>query len=166
MKPTAASVISPAPARSPWSERATAGVVVAMVDAPLLPFGCCSRWQYPPGACARAGEYPSPAAGNPPPPCGVCGQGPRTSDAGRTVAGTEDFDRFYAAAFARLVGQLALVTGDRHEAEDVVQEAMARAAPRWARLRAYDAPEAWVRRVAFNLAVSGRRRARRRLNAL
>jgi RNA polymerase sigma-70 factor, ECF subfamily len=82
------------------------------------------------------------------------------------VEGTEDFDSFYAATFARLVGQLAVVTGDRHEAEDVVQEAMARAASRWARLRAYDVPEAWVRRVAFNLAVSGHRRARRRLAAL
>jgi RNA polymerase sigma-70 factor (ECF subfamily) len=43
---------------------------------------------------------------------------------------------------------------------------MARAAPRWGRLRAYDWPEAWVRRVAFNLAVSGHRRARRRREAL
>jgi RNA polymerase sigma-70 factor, ECF subfamily len=82
------------------------------------------------------------------------------------VEATEDFDGFYAAVFARLVGQLALVTGDPHEAEDVVQEAMARAASRWPRLRAYDVPEAWVRRVAFNLAVSGHRRARRRLAAL
>jgi RNA polymerase sigma-70 factor, ECF subfamily len=81
------------------------------------------------------------------------------------VEGTEDFDSFYAAVFARLVGQLAVVTGDRHEAEDVVQEAMARAASRWPRLRSYEAPEAWVRRVAFNLAVSGHRRARRRLAA-
>jgi RNA polymerase sigma-70 factor, ECF subfamily len=82
------------------------------------------------------------------------------------VEETEDFDSFYAAVFARLVGQLAVVTGDPHEAEDVVQEAMARAASRWARLRVYDAPEAWVRRVAFNLAVSGQRRARRRLVTL
>lgn len=79
---------------------------------------------------------------------------------------SEDFDGFYTAVFARLVGQLALVTGDLYEAEDVVQEAMARAASRWARLRAYHAPEAWVRRVAFNLAVSGHRRTRRRLAAL
>ena len=50
------------------------------------------------------------------------------------MEGTEDFDSFYGAVFARLVGQLAVVTGDRHEAEDVVQEAMARAASRWARL--------------------------------
>jgi RNA polymerase sigma-70 factor (ECF subfamily) len=82
------------------------------------------------------------------------------------VDASEDFDGFYAAVFARLVGQLALVTGDPHEAEDVVQEAMARAASRWPRLRAYHAPEAWVRRVAFNLAVSGHRRTRRRLAAL
>src|SRR6266508_2930528 len=47
----------------------------------------------------------------------------------------EEFDGFYAAVFARLVGQLALVTGDLHEAEEVVQEALARAVPRWARRR-------------------------------
>ena len=78
----------------------------------------------------------------------------------------EEFDGFYAAVFARLVGQLALVTGDLHEAEEVVQEALARAVPRWSRLRAYDVPEAWVRRVALNLAVSHHRQARRRLAAL
>ena len=82
------------------------------------------------------------------------------------MEGTGDFDSFYAATFTRLVGQLAVVTGDRYEAEDVVQEAMARAASRWPRLRSYQAPEAWVRRVAFNLADSGHRRARRRLAAL
>ena len=82
------------------------------------------------------------------------------------MEGTEDFDSFYAAAFARLVGQLAVVTGDQQEAEDVVQEAMARAASRWPRLRSYETPEAWVRRVALNLAVSSHRRARRRLAAL
>ena len=85
------------------------------------------------------------------------------------MAATDDFDSFYTAAFPRLAGQLALVTGDLHEAEDLVQEAMARAAPRWGRLRAYDSPEAWVRRVAFNLAVSGHcwacRRRRCRLGA-
>jgi hypothetical protein len=38
------------------------------------------------------------------------------------------------------------------DAEDLVQEAMARASARWGRLRDYDVPEAWVRRVAMNLA--------------
>ena len=78
----------------------------------------------------------------------------------------DDFTSFHAAVFARLVGQVSLVTGDRHEAEDVVQEALARASVRWSRLRRYDAPEAWVRRVALNLAANNARHRRRRLAAL
>jgi RNA polymerase sigma-70 factor, ECF subfamily len=76
------------------------------------------------------------------------------------------FDEFYSAAFGRLVGQLFLVTGSVHEAEDVVQEAMARAAARWRKIQAYDVPENWVRRVAMNLAVDGLRRTRSRARAL
>jgi RNA polymerase sigma-70 factor (ECF subfamily) len=48
----------------------------------------------------------------------------------------DDFAAFYASVFARLVGQLRVVTGDLQEAEDVVQEALARASMRWSRLRA------------------------------
>jgi RNA polymerase sigma-70 factor (ECF subfamily) len=75
----------------------------------------------------------------------------------------QSFEEFYAAVFGRLVGQLFLITGELHEAEDVVQEALTRAAARWARLRDYDVPEVWVRRVAMNLATDGFRRSRRRL---
>ena len=63
-----------------------------------------------------------------------------------------EFEDFYAAVFDRLVGQLYLVTGNLQDAEDVVQEALTRAAVRWSRLRRYRVPEAWVRRVAMNLA--------------
>jgi RNA polymerase sigma-70 factor (ECF subfamily) len=78
----------------------------------------------------------------------------------------QEFGEFYQAVFGRLVGQLVLVVGDLHEAEDIAQEALARAVPRWSRLRDYDVPEAWVRRVALNLTVSNARRTRRRLRAL
>jgi RNA polymerase sigma-70 factor, ECF subfamily len=78
----------------------------------------------------------------------------------------EDFEDFYQANYPRLVGQLTVVTGSLEDAEDAVQEAFARASTRWARLRAYDAPEAWVRRVALNLATTGLRHARRQLAAL
>src|SRR5215207_8126692 len=78
----------------------------------------------------------------------------------------EGFEAFYAATFGRLLGQLYPVTGDVHEAEDVVQEAFARAAVRWSRLRDYDVPEAWVRRVAMNLAAERARRLRRRARAI
>jgi RNA polymerase sigma-70 factor (ECF subfamily) len=82
------------------------------------------------------------------------------------MGGDDDFEDFYQASYPRLVGQLTLVTGSLEDAEDAVQEAFARASTRWGRLRAYDAPEAWVRRVALNLATNGLRRARRHLAAL
>jgi RNA polymerase sigma-70 factor, ECF subfamily len=78
----------------------------------------------------------------------------------------EDFRRFYEAAFGRIAGQLFLVTGDLQDAEDLTQEAFARASVRWSRLRTYDLPEAWVRRVALRLATDRFRRARRGLVAL
>jgi RNA polymerase sigma-70 factor (ECF subfamily) len=78
----------------------------------------------------------------------------------------DGFEEFYEAAYGRLVGQLYLIVGELHEAEDVVQEALTRAALRWPRLREYEAPETWVRRVAINLAKDGFRQARRRLAML
>ena len=82
------------------------------------------------------------------------------------MADTNGFEEFYTATVGRLLGQLFPVTGDLHEAEEVVQEAFARASTRWARLRDYDVPEAWVRRVAMNLAADRHRRRHRQLAAL
>jgi RNA polymerase sigma-70 factor (ECF subfamily) len=79
---------------------------------------------------------------------------------------SDDFDAFYAASYRRVVGQLFVVLGDLNEAEDVVQEAFTRAAARWSRVRAYQAPEAWVRRVALNEAFTVMRRAKRQLRLL
>ena len=64
----------------------------------------------------------------------------------------------YAAAYPRLVGQLVGVTGDPAEAEDVVMEAFARAAPRRSSFHEADNPEAWLRTVAVNVARSRWRR--------
>jgi RNA polymerase sigma factor (sigma-70 family) len=62
-----------------------------------------------------------------------------------------------------LVGSLALYCGDASVAEELAQEALAKAWLRWGRL---DDPKAWTYRTAFNLASSwGRRRsAERRAN--
>lgn len=70
----------------------------------------------------------------------------------------EDFDGFYAAHFGSLTTQLYAYLGDRQEAQDVVQEAFCRALARWERVRDFDDPVAWVRRVAWNLATSHARR--------
>src|SRR5215207_2095111 len=82
------------------------------------------------------------------------------------MAGGGSFEEFYTGAVSRLLGQLFLVTGDLHEAEEVVQEAFARASVRWSWLRDYNAPEAWVRRVAMNLAADRARKLRRQAKAL
>jgi RNA polymerase sigma-70 factor (ECF subfamily) len=76
------------------------------------------------------------------------------------------FEEFYDATYGRLLKQVILVTGDRGDAEDLLQDAYGRAAVRWRRLRDYQAPEAWVRRVALRLAIDRVRRARRRAAAL
>jgi RNA polymerase sigma-70 factor (ECF subfamily) len=77
-----------------------------------------------------------------------------------------DFDDFYATNYGRLVVQLYAVTGNLPDAEDAVQEAFARASVHWGRIRAYELPEAWVRRVALNVAFTGLRRARRVMETL
>jgi DNA-directed RNA polymerase specialized sigma24 family protein len=77
----------------------------------------------------------------------------------------DGFAVFYASSYRRLLGQLFAVTGDLAEAENVLQEAYARAFVRWSRVRGYDRPEAWVRRVAINLAVMVDRSLRRRARA-
>jgi RNA polymerase sigma-70 factor (sigma-E family) len=55
------------------------------------------------------------------------------------------------------------ILGDRGDAEDVAQEALARAHLRWARLR--ERPEGWIVTVATNLSID-RQRRRRRLSVL
>lgn len=76
------------------------------------------------------------------------------------------FDELYAAHYGDLTVQLYAYFGDRQEAQDVVQEAFCRALARWRTVSAYDDPVSWVRRVAWNLAVSRWRRGRTALNFL
>jgi predicted RNA polymerase sigma factor len=45
----------------------------------------------------------------------------------------DGFAAFYAGSYRRLLGQLFAVTGDLAEAENVLQEAYARAFARWSR---------------------------------
>jgi len=74
---------------------------------------------------------------------------------------SEAFDELYAATRERLTVQLTALAGDSSEAQDLVQEAFVRAWIRWDTVGAYEDPEGWIRRVAFNLGVSRWRRARR-----
>lgn len=72
----------------------------------------------------------------------------------------EELDAFCRREYPRLVGTLSLYCGDRHLAEELAQEALARACGRWAEVSKMRAPGAWVHRVAINAANSYWRRLR------
>ncbi|GLH98213.1 RNA polymerase sigma24 factor [Phytohabitans aurantiacus] len=76
------------------------------------------------------------------------------------VAENDGFDAFYAESRQRLFECLYALTGNAAEAQDVIQEAYARAWQRWSTVRGYGDPEAWVRTVARRIAISRWRRAR------
>jgi RNA polymerase sigma-70 factor, ECF subfamily len=73
----------------------------------------------------------------------------------------DDFAEFYEASYCRVVALVTAIVGERHQAEDIAQEAFARALIRWSRVARYDLPEAWVRRVALRLTIDAGRRTRR-----
>ncbi|HEY1831819.1 MAG TPA: SigE family RNA polymerase sigma factor [Acidimicrobiales bacterium] len=75
------------------------------------------------------------------------------------------FEEVYRQSFARLVGQLTLVTGDVESASDAVQEAMYKAWVRWSKVASYEDPAGWIRRVALNEATSCWRKIRRLIPA-
>ncbi|MFF3458879.1 SigE family RNA polymerase sigma factor [Streptomyces sp. NPDC002730] len=73
----------------------------------------------------------------------------------------DEFEEFYAHAVRPLTGQLYMMLGDLHEAQDVVQEAFVRGWSRRRQLAREGNPEAWIRTVAWRLAVSRWRGSRR-----
>jgi RNA polymerase sigma-70 factor (sigma-E family) len=75
------------------------------------------------------------------------------------AAAEQALAELYHASYRRLVTQLYAFTTDLTEAQDVVQEAFARALARPRGLTDVDVPEAWLRTVAINVV---RRRWRRR----
>ena len=84
------------------------------------------------------------------------------ADSGYRPGSREDFDRLYRTSYSRLLGTLTGVLGDRAAAEDCTQEAFVRAYRAWSGWRP-DAPaEAWLHRIAINVAASYRRRQRLR----
>ena len=74
----------------------------------------------------------------------------------------DDFERFARARLPALVRFAAAIAGDRLEAEDVVQSALARTWAAWPRVRRHDDPEGYVRRAITNEQIARWRRARRR----
>jgi RNA polymerase sigma-70 factor (ECF subfamily) len=71
-----------------------------------------------------------------------------------------DFERFFLTHEARVSGYLWRMTGDRQTACDLSQETFLRAWQRFDQISAYEQPDAWLIRVATNLALQHLRRRR------
>ena len=78
------------------------------------------------------------------------------------MADPPDFDSWVAARGPALLRLAYTLTGNRSDAEDVVQEALARALARWSRIAAVGDVDAYVRRMVVNEHTSVWRRFRRR----
>jgi RNA polymerase sigma-70 factor (sigma-E family) len=70
----------------------------------------------------------------------------------------ESFDAFVAARGDMLLRHAYVLCGDRHLAEDLLQDALIKTHRHWRRVSQVDQPEAYVRRILLNGYLSGRRR--------
>ncbi|MBW8485890.1 SigE family RNA polymerase sigma factor [Actinomadura parmotrematis] len=76
------------------------------------------------------------------------------------------FEEFVRHRLPALFRYACVLTGDRHDAEDVVQEALARTGAGWWRVRRKDDPEGYVRTAMVRIVLNRRRgAARERLTA-
>ncbi len=73
-----------------------------------------------------------------------------------------DFDDWVAARGPGLLRLAYVLTGNRADAEDAVQDALARALPRWEHIRTVGDPDAYVHRMVVNAHTSWWRKFRRR----
>ena len=69
------------------------------------------------------------------------------------------FEDFYEIEHARLFGALVLITADRHEAEDIMQDAFLRVWERWHLVQSLASPTGYLYRTAMNSFRMRRRRA-------
>src|SRR5215470_11164053 len=81
----------------------------------------------------------------------------RPQDEGNQIS----FEDFFRETHAALFRALTLITGNRHEAEDVMQVAFMRVFERWERVALMENPQGFLYRVAMNEFRSRYRRAKR-----
>jgi RNA polymerase sigma-70 factor, ECF subfamily len=68
-----------------------------------------------------------------------------------------DFERLYRNTYRRILGTLIVLVRDRATAEDCTQETYERAFRRWRDWKPEAPVEAWLHRIAINVAISDRR---------
>jgi len=73
-----------------------------------------------------------------------------------------DFERLYRTSYRQILGKLTAMLKDHSAAEDCCQDAFERAFRQWASWRPIAPAEAWVHRIAVNVAISHKRNMRLR----
>lgn len=77
------------------------------------------------------------------------------------MSGSDEFRWLFAVEYPAVVRTVYLVLHDRARAEEIAQDAFVQLLCHWDKVSRYEAPDAWVRRVAIRLAVRDVRRERR-----
>lgn len=80
--------------------------------------------------------------------------------------GGDRFEDFYRANYAPLVRLSYSLSGSVPVAEELAQEAFIEAHRRWNRIRSFDRPDLWVRRVVINRSISHLRRSQAERRAI
>lgn len=73
-----------------------------------------------------------------------------------------DFDWWYRTVYSGVARTVFLIVHDRGCAEEITQDAFLQMLRHWTRVRGYERPDAWVRRVAIRLAVKHVQREQKR----
>jgi RNA polymerase sigma-70 factor (ECF subfamily) len=73
-----------------------------------------------------------------------------------------EFEIFFVTHHDDVLRSLDSILGDHEAAVDATQDAFIKAHARWSVIRTYDAPQAWVRRIAINASRDRMRSERRR----
>ena len=105
------------------------------------------------GRSGRGSMHGDPSQGTPATHGGAGRRSGRTSE-------LEDFERYVVRRSLALLRTAYLLTGDRHDAEDLVQTALARTWLAWPRIREPSAVDSYVRRTLVNTNRSFWRRRR------
>ena len=75
---------------------------------------------------------------------------------------SDEFTQLFMAEYGAVTRTVWFILRDRHQAEDVTQEAFAQLHVHWKKVSTFQRPDAWVRRVAIRLAVRYAKRESRR----
>lgn len=71
---------------------------------------------------------------------------------------SDEYTAFFRNEYQAVVRTVELMVGDHEAALDIAQEAFARLYRHWKKISRYERPDAYVRRIAINLAISHLRR--------